>query len=331
MGTEKLDDAALAKLLDLSFDFLCTRKLDELVDPERVMAAIDDIVTEPRAAAYHRRITVPMRERLLERAKNSTVLLGAWLPAEAKDRIAELLGRPEPIPQKWIDSAVSSEAVRDQIREALRESISNFIKNAGSSLSGGGGGGGGAGGALLGAFGMGARAFGAAGKAVLGGFGDELQKQMQDRVKDFVDGAVGGVQDRIAKKLADPKTAEEIGKRRKKGFLKMLERTEAEAGKLFAKGPHAEIDKLTPSIVVHNAQRKELRAAIKEEVSAVVTELSTQTIGELLDEVGAREILRASLHAQVLPLMKAAVATPAFGAWWAALTEAGPASGGSPI
>lgn len=319
MGTEKLDDAALAKLLDFSFDFLCTRRVSELVDADRVIAAIDEIVTEPRAAAYHRRITVPMRERLVERAKASTVLIGAWLPEAAKDRIAELLGRPEPIPQKWIDDAVASEAVRDQIRDALRDSISNFIKNAGSSISGGGGGGGSAGGALMGAFGIGARAFGAAGKAVLGGFGDELQKQMQDRVKDFVDGAVGGVQDRIAKKLADPKTAEEIGRRRKKGFLKMLERTEAEAAKLFAKGPHAEIDALTPSVVVHNAKRAELREVIKSEVAAVVAELSTQTIGELLDEVGAREILRTSAHAHVLPLMKAAVATPEFAAFWDAI------------
>jgi hypothetical protein len=316
MGIERLDDAALAKLIDLSFDFVCSRRVGELVDPERVLAGVDALATEARAEAYHRRITVPMRQRLVERAKASTVQLGAWLPEPARDRIAELLGRPEPIPQKWIDQAVASEAVRDQIRDSLRDSISSFIKNAGASLGGGGGGGGGAGGALMGAFGLGARAFGAAGKAVLGGFGEELQKQLQDKVKDFVDGAVGGVQDRIAKKLADPKTAEEIGKRRRKGFLKTLERTESDAAKLFSRAPHAEIDALTPSIVAHNLARAEIRDVIRAEVVAVVAELSTQTIGELLDEAGLRELVRQALHAQVLPLAKEAAQTPEFQAWW---------------
>jgi len=311
MGTEKLDDAALAKLIDIGFDFLCTRRVDELVDPSRVLAVIDDTHTEPRAAEFHRRLTVPLRERLLERAKNSTVLLGAWLPPEAKDRIAELLGRPAPIPQHMIDEAVSSEAVRDQIREALRDTISNFIKNAGAGGAAGGGGG-----ALRGAFGIGARAFGAAGKAVLGGLGDELQKQMQDRVKEFVDGAVEGVQDRIAKKLSDPKTAEELGKRRRAAFLKMLDRSEAEAAKLVARGPHAEIDALVPSIVVHNVKRQELRDVIKAEVTAVVTELSKDTIGTLLDQAGARELARKALHAQLLPLTREVVGTPEFKAWW---------------
>lgn len=313
MGTEKLDDAALGKLIDIGFDFVCTRRVNELVDPARVLAAIDDIVTEPRAAEFHRRLTVPMRERLIERAKNSTVLLGAWLPDAAKDRIAELLGKPAPIPQKLIDDAVASEAVRDQIREALRDTISNFIKNAGA---GGGSGGGGGGGALRGAFGIGARAFGAAGKAVLGGLGDELQKQMQDRVKDFVDGAVEGVQDRIAKKLSDPKTAEDIGRRRRKIFLKGLERTEAETAKTIAKGPFKEIDELAPSIFVHNVKRQEIRETIKAEVAAVVAELSKENIGSLLDEAGARQILRQAVHAQLLPIMREAVRTPELVAWW---------------
>lgn len=301
----ELDDAALQELLDIGFNFLCTRRLNELIDPDRVLAAIDATHTEPRIAELHQRIGVPLRNRLIERAKKSTLLLGAWLPDSARDELAEMLGRPAPIPQKLIDEAVSSEGVRDQIREALRDSISNFIKAA----AGGGGG-------LRGAIGLGARAFGAAGKAVLGGLGDELQKQMQERVKDFVDGAVEGVQERIAKRLADPKTAADLGKRRRKAFLKLLETPEAKAAAAIEKGPHARIDALIPSIVRHNVQRKELRDAIRDEVAGVVAELSTETIGELLDRAGAREIARDALHAHLLPLTREVVRTPEFKVWW---------------
>ncbi len=305
-----LDDAALTQLLELGWDFLCTRRVTELVDVERLLKAIDETHTEPRIATFHGRVTAPLRDRLLARAKASEVTLGAWLPTSAKDKIAEILGRPAPIPQHLIDEAIASDGVRDQIREMLRETITSFIAKATSSQ------GGGAGGALRGAFGLGAKAFGAAGKAVLGGIGDELQKQMQDRVRDFVDGAVEGLQDRIAKKLADPTTAEALGKRRRKGFLKMLERTEAEAARLLGSVPHGEIDALVPSIVRHNVARKELRDAIREELALVAKDLGQETIGELLDQIGARAVGREALVAHGLPLLRDMCKTPQFQAWW---------------
>jgi len=309
--TAKLDDAALGKFLDLTFDHVCTHRVSELIDPARVVAAVEETHTPARIADFQARIIEPIRTRLIERAKKSELLLGVWLPDDARDRIADMLGHPAPIPQKLIDEAVSSEAVRDQIREALRDTISNFIKGAGA-------GGGGGGGAIRGAIGLGARAFGAAGKAVLGGLGDELQKQMQERVKDFVDGAVEGVQDRIAKKLADPKTAADLGKRRRKAFLKMLETKESDAAKTVSKAPHAQIDALVPMIVRHNVVRPEIRDAIRDEVAAVVAELSKETIGELLDRAGARKIARSALHDHGLPIARELVKTPEFAAWWAA-------------
>jgi hypothetical protein len=308
--TAKLDDAALEKFLDLTFDHLCKHKLSELIDPDRVVAAIDETHTPARIADFQFRVVSSLRTRLIDRAKKSEVLLSAWLPEDARDRIAEMLGQPAPIPQKLIDEAVSSEGVRDQIREALRDTISNFIKGAG-------GGGQGAG-AIRGAIGFGARAFGAAGKAVLGGLGDELQKQMQERVKDFVDGAVEGVQDRIAKRLADPKTAEELGKRRRKAFLKMLDSKESDAAKMIARAPHAQIDSLVPEIVRHNVVRKEVRDTIRDEVAAVVADLSKENIGDLLDRFGARTLARQALHSHALPIARDLVKTPEFAAWWAA-------------
>lgn len=308
-----LDDAALKQLLDIGFDFLGTRRVNELIDPDRLVAAIDATHTEANVGHFHNRVGVHVRQRLIDRAKKSSLLLGAWLPDNARAEIAEMLGKPAPIPQKLIDEAVSSEGVRDQIREALRDAISSFIKGAGGSGSGAG--------AIRGALGFGARAFGAAGKAVLGGLGDELQKQMQERVKDFVDGAVEGVQDRIAKKLADPKTAEALGKRRRKAFLKFLETPEAKAAATIEKGPHGKIDALIPSIVRHNVARKELRDAIRDEVAAVVAELSTETIGDLLDRTGGRTLARDALHAHILPLARDVVKTPAFTAWWSAQHE----------
>jgi hypothetical protein len=172
-----------------------------------------------------------------------------------------------------------------------------------------------------GAIGLGARAFGAAGRSLLGSLGEEVQKQMQDRVRDFVDGAVGGVQERIAKRLADPKTAEEVGRVRKKAFLRFLERPESEVARSLATVPHAAIEALIPSVVMHNVKRDALRVAVRAEVAAVLADVGEQTVGALLDEVSARELARTALHEVGLPILRDMCKTTAFDAWWKARDE----------
>jgi hypothetical protein len=314
-----MDDQALRELLDLGFDFLCSRKVAEFVDPEAILRAVDATHDEGRIAHLVRRYVAPARERLLERARGSDVLLGAWLPDDAKAKVADLLGQPMPIPQSFIDEAVASEGVRDQIRETLRDTLSNFVTKV---TSGGAQVGSGGGGKLIGgAIGLGARAFGAAGRSLLGSLGEEVQKQMQDRVRDFVDGAVGGVQERIAKRLADPKTAEEVGRVRKKAFLRFLERPESEVARSLATVPHAAIEALIPSVVMHNVKRDALRVAVRAEVAAVLADVGEQTVGALLDEVSARELARTALHEVGLPILRDMCKTTAFDAWWKARDE----------
>jgi hypothetical protein len=69
-----------------------------------------------------------------------------------------------------------------------------------------------------------------------------------------------------------------------------------------------------PSVVAHNLARAEVRAALREELAAAVAELTQQTVGELLDELGLRALAREAMRAQGLPLARAFVASPAFAA-----------------
>src|SRR5438128_640980 len=108
--------AQLAALTDAAFEFVCTRRVGELVDGDRVLAALDAAATEPRVAGLIARFAAPARERLLARARASSRLLGAWLPDAARTGLAELLGAPAPIPRAIIDEVVASEQVRDDVR-----------------------------------------------------------------------------------------------------------------------------------------------------------------------------------------------------------------------
>jgi hypothetical protein len=298
-----LDDAALSAFLDLAFDHLCGRPVSELVDRDRVLAGLDAAAASDGLSRAQSRLYWPARERFFDRAARSAVKLGAWLPEPARDALSDLIGAPMPLPEKLVDELVGSEDVREEVREMLQDSITGFLKKGLGTT----------GGSLLG---MGARAFGAAGRGLFGSLGDEVGQRLQDRVREFVDGTVASLQERIAKKLASEETARAFAKRRRKGFLKLLEKTEAEAAEIVRPWPHAAFDALAPTLLRHNLGREEIRAALREEIDAALAEIGKSTVGEVLDDFGLREVARESLHAHGLPIARTLVATAAFGDWW---------------
>jgi hypothetical protein len=78
------------------------------------------------------------------------------------------------------------------------------------------------------------------------------------------------------------------------------------------KTPWDALDAMLPSLIAHNLARAELRAAVRDELAAVVAELSTQTIGELLDELGLRAQAAEAVRVHGLPLARAFAQTPEF-------------------
>lgn len=308
-----LDDALLTELLDLGFDHACTRPVSELIDSGRVLAALDALVEPERATRWQKRLWVPLRERVIARASKSAVTFGQWLPADTAEKLRALAGRPAPIPRAWIDEAVGSEKVRDAVRTMLSETLTSFVQKASSTLSdnksaGAGG--------LRGAIGWGARAAG----SVLGSVGEEIQTRLQDRVRDFVDGAVANVQSRIAERLRSEETAKGLGKRRLKAFEKALTTTEAEATKNAHKTPWADLDAETPKVIAHNLARPEAREALRADLDAALQEIGAETLGSLLDDLGLRDAMRDAMHAVALPGLRALVRTDGFEAWWAKAT-----------
>ena len=178
-----MDD--LQKLIDGAFEFLCERRVDELVDVERVLAALDAVSSPPRVASLMERLVAPARQRLFDRLQSSDLLLGAWLPETVKDALAQLLGTPVRIPRSWIASAVADERVRDQVRQTMQDALSAAVKKGFEATPGGRG--------LKGIVGL----AGAAGRGLFGGFAADLE----DRLSAMVDIGVSVMQQRVAQKL----------------------------------------------------------------------------------------------------------------------------------
>lgn len=296
-----LDDSALVAFLDLSFDWVCKQPLSELLDRDGILAAIDRAAASNGIPRWQTRLMAPARDRLIAMAEKSSIKLGAWFPKEAAVAIADFIGAPLPMPEKLIDELVASEDVREEVREMLHDSLTSFVKKGFGAPPG-----------IRDALGRGARAFG----GLFGGLGDEVQRQMQEKVRDFVDGSVASMQERIAKKLKSEKAAKAFGKRRRKAFEKALEKTEAEAMETVRMIPHAALDALFPIVLRHNLARAEVRTVLRDEIGRALDELGKTTLGELLDDFGLRDEARKSLHAHGLPLARALRDTEPFQAWW---------------
>lgn len=300
-------DADLLALLDDSFERLCAQPVGHLLDPEAALSAIDLLADPEQIAHWNARVWVPLRDRLLDRAAKSDVKLKDWLPEEAAARIVERAGRPRPLPPKMVDELVASERVRDGVKATLTEALTSFVQKA----SGGGGAAAVGGGMLRGALSFGAKA---AGK-MLGGVGEEIQRQLMDRVGDFVDGAMSNVQQRIAERLKSDETSRALGRRWGAGVAKALEGTEKEGAKRLRRVAWAEVDAMTPAVLAHNAGRAALRATIAEELVAVGADLEGETVGSVLDAMGLRDLAQARWRSIGARMMA--------GSGWKRATDAG--------
>jgi hypothetical protein len=297
-----VDDVALTQFLDAAFAFACQRRVGEFVDVDRLIAAVDVAAEPSRLARLVARFVAPARARALDRLRASSLPLGVWLPDPVRDALAALLGQPAPIPRALVDKVVADEHVRDSARAMLQEALSSFIHKAFAVTPGGRG--------LRGVIGLGARAAG----GLFGGIGEEIQRQLEERVRDFVDGGVLSLQQRVAQKVTSSDTARLLGKRRRAAFLELLKEPESQIARFTRRVPWDALDALLPAVIAHNLGRAELRAALREEIAAVVGELSTQTIGELLDELGLRAAAAEAVRAHGLPLARAFLASPEFSA-----------------
>lgn len=280
-----MDDEAVAELVDRAWVFVCARRVSDFVDLPGIMAGVDATVTPDRVGRFVARFVAPARDRLLARFRGSQLRLGVWLPDATRDALAQLLREPVVIPKQVIDEFVASDEVRDQVREVLQEAISGILAKA-----------------MKSPLGLGAR--------LLGGMGDKIAAQLEERIVQFLDIGVGIAQRRLAVRLASPETARALGKRRRRGFLALLKRKEGESADWIARVPHALLDAMTPAIVTHNVTRPEVRDLLQTEIAAVLDELANQTIGELLDDFGLRDLARADFRQRGFVLVREFLASP---------------------
>ncbi len=315
--------SASAKLAGIIVDDLLARPLRELAPPDEVADRSMDLLAGLAEAGDLETMVIERVDRYIDHVAAETGTLRDWVPGEAPERLKDLVMAAEAKSSDATLKVLDHEAMRGLVRKVLRETLSNFVKKLRSPVSDS---------RLL--SGVRKRASGvrkragrltSAPRKLMGGLGDgmmgavseEMERQMQRRVGDFVDSAVGGVMRRIADHVTDPSHQGQFGEMRaavldmaldtpSKDVARYLDNVDREALAAFVS---AEIAGLVGSELL----RDRLEQLCEDELDG------EPTLGEYLDRRNILDPWRDWAVSVVADRTRALAQTDAFEDWLTAL------------
>ena len=303
------DPRHVAALADLLAEEVLATPARLFLDPARIGPAVVAGLQALAAAEGH---AAWLEKRLrdgLARVRPRPSAVRARLPGELVPLLREIVRRPMTPSRALVRAVIDHEAMRDLSRTILHTTLLDFAKKLGSVLPDT---------SRIPGAGVTSKLFGVA-RGVASAVG--LDAQLEDRVRTFVDGAVGRVIDMIVERATDPRFAGQSAAWRSDVLAAVLDLPESAL--------HAELVKLDPARAaadVHAALRviarwDRLPAEVDAALTLAVDALGDATVGDLLEGSGHIEAWRARLQSEVELHLGRVVAGDRFAAWLTALAE----------
>jgi len=311
-------NSASAKLAVVIVDDVLARPARELFDPDEIAERSLELLAGLAAAGDLEELIEARLRNGLQHLEDERGTLGDWVPGEAADRLREVVaashGMDADQTLRWIDH----DAMRDLVRRVLRETLSSFVKRLRSPVSES---------RILsgvkrraGRFTKKPRALvGGLGDGVMGAVSDEMERQMQRRVGDFVDSAVGSVLRRIAEHVSDPSHQAQYGKMRAAMLDLTLQTSSRTAARTLAQADLAVVAAYVRAEIVALSDSDLLRQRIVDLLEDELDE--ADTLGDWLDRRNLRQPLRDWALAEVADHTRALAGTQAFEDWFVALVD----------
>lgn len=313
--------ARAAELAQVLLDAVLAAPARDFIDPTRIVPAF---VAGLRAGVEH---AAPERlaAAIAERQRRATARPGPVadrLPPELVRVLQTLVRRPFTPGRELVRAAVDHAGMRALLRTVLQTTILDFATRLRSAMPDT---------AWIPGAGIRSKILGVA-KGVASAVGAEVERQLEDRVRSFVDGALGRALDMIVERASDPRFAADMATWRGDAVRSLLGLPES----VYL----AERRKLDPELLVtdlHAAARALARwDRLPAEVAAVLQdltdELQTTTIGELLADTGFIEAWRGPLTGELEHHLRRLFVDPGFAGWLTDLLEGpGPAPAGLAI
>ena len=317
--------SASVELAGVIVDDLLARPLRELVQPQDVAERSMELLAGLAEADEIEAMVVDRLDRWLDHMTAEEGTLRDWTPGSAPQRLRELVAAARASDPDATLKMLDHEAMRGLVRKVLRETLSNFVKRLKSPVSDN---------RLLsgvrkrasdvrkraGRFTSAPRKLvGGLGEGMMGAVSDEMERQMQRRVGDFVDQAVGGVMRRIADHVTDPSHQEQFGEMGAAVVDITLDTPSRDAAAYLAgidrDALAAFVRAEAAGLVGSELLRERIELLCEDELTG------EPTLGEYLDRRNILEPWRDWAVAVVADRTRALVATDAFEAWFVAVLE----------
>jgi len=298
---EKLENGAVDTLVSLVVDHLLAQPIAQLVEPQlvaqqTVLTLKESLRTDNTENWIREQIGL-----LRERAPQGTPR--EHLPAEIVDPIHTMVSRPVTLNRAMVGRVIEHGAVEDLLRELLVNALQGFAKRLRPS------------GPSAGKTSSRLRSLKKVSEGMLGSLGAEIERQAEQKAKDFVDGILASVVAQAADELCNPSKAETYGRFRGHILDQLLDTPLVDL--------MAELDKVDPEALVGTttAMLRALseRESLEEEIAAItktgLESMGQKSASELLEEAGIADIWRKDVEAQVGQVARSFIATPGFEDW----------------
>ena len=160
-----------------------------------------------------------------------------------------------------------------------------------------------------------------ASESMLGGLGAEIERQAEQKARDFVDSILSSVVAQTADNLCDPNKAEGYGRFRGHLFDQFLDTPLSDLNRELAKIDPDTLVGTASATIKALASRPEIETEITELIVLGLSQIGDQTAAEILAEAGVDDTWRPELETRLTTLARGFTATPAFEGWLNALLQ----------
>ncbi len=305
--------SAADKLAVVAVDDLLATPMADLIPPDEVTSRTVAVLAGLAAAANLDDLVRERIEFAEERLAGEEGKVGDGLSDDARAALETLLAAPYTLDPEHTLKALDHEAMRGLVRRVLRETLTSFARRMRPSVPES---------RVLKGIGRRARKLASRPRERLGGLGDgvvgmvggEVERQMERKVGEFVDGAVGSVLRRIAEYLAEPDNLESFGRMRVAGVRILLDTPVADGAVILDKLDRDQLVDVIAgflrSLPDSPYTERWIRQAVEDETSVA------ETLGEYLERGDLLEPWRDWATAEIARRVRALAKGDAFGEWF---------------
>jgi hypothetical protein len=301
----------LEALVELGLEHGLERPLAELVDPAWLVTTLADGIRGCARAPEFEAWVAERVEQGLRRADRVEGTLGDKLPVTLLGPLERALGREYQPNRELVRALIDHPSTRSILREILQANILEFGKRMRAMVPDAG--------KLPGA-GLASRLAGVA-KGVATAVGGELEKQLEPRVKSYVDDALGVAVDMLVDRVSSEEFAPDSARWRIDVLHALLgqpvERLVAERHKYPPHDLAADVAGLLRAL----AAWRGLDGKIEEIVGELMAEHGQVSAREFLDGSGLEQVWRPPLEQALVEQARELVAGAGFAAWLTKLVD----------